>query len=164
MLQETLLIPVLLLLLGLLQIPSMFLEAVLRLLSLRKDCFGKSVGIPEEMLFVHDTCRSQKWQNSLILDESSLVLSFSSPKFLPARIWAEFGHKMPEGAAWRGCGCHCANTLAWSVTLERELQWDSSGWVPTSPRCVTGTGPCWCLVAGFAHRIVSPPSLLGRKR
>lgn len=34
----------------------------------------------------------------------------------------------------------------------------SSGWVPISARCVTGTGPCGCLEAGFAHRTVSPSS------
>lgn len=103
MLQETLLIPVLVLLLSLLQRPSMFLEAILRLPSLRKDWFGKSTEIPQEMLFVHDIYLSQEWQNLLILDGSLLVLAFNSLKFLSAGIWAEFGHKMgvPEGAAWR---------------------------------------------------------------
>lgn len=86
MLQETLLIPMVILLLSLLQSPSMFLEAILRLLSLRKDWFEESVGIPQEMLFVQDTYLGQKCQNLLILDGSLLVLSISSPKLLSARI------------------------------------------------------------------------------
>lgn len=55
--------PVVVLLLSLLQSLSMFLEAILRSLSLRKDWFEKSVEIPQEMLFVRDTYLSQKWQN-----------------------------------------------------------------------------------------------------
>lgn len=55
--------PVVVLLLSLLQSLSMFLETILRSLSLRKDWFEKSVEIPQEMLFVQDTYLSQKWQN-----------------------------------------------------------------------------------------------------
>lgn len=55
------------------------------------------------------------------------------------------------------------SNLSVSSTLERELQWERSGWVPACARCVTGTGPCRCLVAGFAHRIVPAPSLLGEE-
>lgn len=131
-------------------------------------------------------------KKTLILDESLFILGFSCLKFFPARNRAEFGHKMgaPEGTAWCSCGCHCASisvsprrnphvvwahgdarmhdlqifsNLSVSSTLERELQWERSGWVPICARCVTGTGPCRCLVARFAHRIVSSPSLLGEE-
>lgn len=55
------------------------------------------------------------------------------------------------------------SNLSVSSTLERELQWERSGWVPICARCVTGTGPCRCLVTRFAHRIVTSPSLLGEE-